>query len=709
MKFKTSKPKSTLQPKSILVESKEASTAGTLVRFFSGIRKFSQLIWTGTTFTILVVGYSLKILLHIIMPSEKIWAKPLLRSFDGLYEKIVSVFDRSKPETATRSYFIELSFQNMKAKKTRTIVTVCGMAISIAFIVFLISLGYGLQNLVTTRVARLEELQQTEVMPGLSKDLALNDVVLSRLQGIPHVKSAIPLISVVGRISYKDSISDIAVYGTTTEYLTSSAIQPIHGTIFESYDLYTTTGNVPANSQPSQKDNGNTPEYGRELGSLNFRIAEGSWLRVRDGSSTSENVLGYTRQVDTTLSGTEVYGDFYSGYEGDEVYDSTDKQLAIWIKSSFLMWQNVACRTTEATPDEGEEVSSLKVDPDCENGQYTPLRDSAGNQIEREGFIAKLPGQILVSSEANASVLGVSTTLLAQANPQGGNLPVVNNATESALVTEQSTTIVKVAEGSLRETVVNRAVLSLLGIPEEQAVGQSITMTFVAIGDLVEGESQRVESAPTTYKIVGVTPEEHTPVVYVPFIELRSLGINGFSQIKVVADNPRVLGEVRIAIESMGYGTVSVADTVAQIDNLFSSFRLLLAVIGLVALSVAALGMFNTLTVSLLERTREVGLLKAMGMKSDEVRELFLTESMIMGFYGGILGLLIGFGVGKLLSLILSSITIARGLGFVDVSIIPLSFVLLVMVLSVVVGIVTGYFPARRATKISALNALRYE
>jgi ABC-type antimicrobial peptide transport system permease subunit len=159
----------------------------------------------------------------------------------------------------------------------------------------------------------------------------------------------------------------------------------------------------------------------------------------------------------------------------------------------------------------------------------------------------------------------------------------------------------------------------------------------------------------------------------------------------------------------MGYGTVSVADTVAQIDSLFSTFRLLLGVIGLVALSVAALGMFNTLTVSLLERTREVGLLKAMGMKSGEVRELFLTESMIMGFYGGILGLLIGFGAGKLLSLILSSVAVAKGVGFIDISVVPLSFVLVVVVLAIIVGILTGYFPARRATKISALNALRYE
>ena len=169
------------------------------------------------------------------------------------------------------------------------------------------------------------------------------------------------------------------------------------------------------------------------------------------------------------------------------------------------------------------------------------------------------------------------------------------------------------------------------------------------------------------------------------------------------------MAKVRSTIEASGYGTVSVVDTVTQIDKLFVSFRLVLAILGMVALIVAALGMFNTLTVSLMERTREVGLMKAMGMKSNEVKELFLTESMIMGFFGGIIGLVAGTLIGKLLSLVLTAFSIVKGVGVVDISYVPPIFVLMVLLLSVIVGILTGYFPARRATKISALNALRYE
>jgi putative ABC transport system permease protein len=187
------------------------------------------------------------------------------------------------------------------------------------------------------------------------------------------------------------------------------------------------------------------------------------------------------------------------------------------------------------------------------------------------------------------------------------------------------------------------------------------------------------------------------------------MGITNYSQAKISTETQKGLIEVRQQIEAMGYITQSVADTVSQINSLFSTARVFFALLGMVALSVAALGMFNTLTVSLLERTREVGLMKAMGMRSEEIRELFLTESIVMGFYGGILGIILGVLAGKLISLILTLFALSRGAGVIDISYVPFSFVILIAVLSLTVGIATGIYPAKRATKISALDALRYE
>jgi len=131
--------------------------------------------------------------------------------------------------------------------------------------------------------------------------------------------------------------------------------------------------------------------------------------------------------------------------------------------------------------------------------------------------------------------------------------------------------------------------------------------------------------------------------------------------------------------------------------------------LGTIALAVASLGMFNTMTVSLLERTREVGVMKSMGMLSKEVRELFLAESMIMGMGGGTLGVLFGFIMGWSLSITLSAVSVLKGQGVINISYVPWFFVAFIMLISFMVGIVTGWYPSKRARMISALNALRYE
>jgi putative ABC transport system permease protein len=259
------------------------------------------------------------------------------------------------------------------------------------------------------------------------------------------------------------------------------------------------------------------------------------------------------------------------------------------------------------------------------------------------------------------------------------------------------------------DAVVNRGFIKVLGLDENQAIGQKFSVTFIATGKLLNEDQDRIESIPVEYSIIGVTPDERTPLFYVPFVHLSSLGIHNYSQAKVVVNKEQNLAEVRENIESMGYSTTSVSDTVSQINSLFATLRMLLALVGMVALSVASLGMFNTLTVSLLERTREVGLLKAMGMKSYEVRDLFLAESMIMGSLGGILGITFGLLIGFILELILSAFSVVKGAGFLSIISIPLPFAATIIVLSFLVGILTGIYPARRAKKITALNALRYE
>ncbi len=237
---------------------------------------------------------------------------------------------------------------------------------------------------------------------------------------------------------------------------------------------------------------------------------------------------------------------------------------------------------------------------------------------------------------------------------------------------------------------------------------KSVDIQFIIVGSLIPSIDGKKFSTKTNYKIVGLI-EDQRQIFYVPFYDMKMLGVENLSQIKVVMRDKSDLPIVRKEIESMGFKTSSVVDTVAQIESLFLNVRFILGLVGMIALGVASLGMFNTLTVSLLERTREIGGMKAIGMVSIEVLDLLLAEAMIMGFAGGIGGLILGILAGEITSFILSIIGLVSGSGFLDLTYLPLNFIMFIIFLSFVVGIVTGMYPARRAKKISALNALRYE
>jgi ABC-type antimicrobial peptide transport system permease subunit len=606
----------------------------------------------------------------------KVLRDKLVSPLSRLYLKVTEILNSGRSGSIKRIDLIELSIRNMKAKKTRTVVTIGGMTIGIAAIVFLVSVGYGLQQMVVSRVARLEEMRQADISPQAGGLLKINDKTISDFKEVANVKAVLPLIAVVGRVSYQNSVTDLAVYGVTSDYLQESAIKPSSGKIFDSNEIVLS---IDSNEVGMGEVYGTqTGEVGEYIQDVDFKINPNAWIRVRESPSTKAKILGFTRRVEGVQQGEEVWGDEYK--------DEKDQPKNKWLKSDVLLWKREDCDTTLS---------------DCVGGKYLVLRDGQEKQIQTEGYFAEinltLEGSNVVE---NNKVLGVTDS---QA------LDWVEIASEAGILEDPGVKKVELLEVAKKQAVVNRAMLKVLGIKETEALGKQFEASFIVVGELLDDSSEKLESVPAQYTIIGITPEEKTPLFYVPFIDLRTLGITNYSQIKLVVKDSQDLAKTRKQVEAMGYVTHSVADTVTQINSLFGTAKTILALLGMVALSVAALGMFNTLTVSLLERTREVGLMKAMGMKSSEVQELFLTESMIMGLSGGILGILAGFGIGKLLGVVLSFFAVFKGVGFVDVAYIPFSFIFLVVFLSLFVGVATGIYPAKRATKISALNALRYE
>jgi len=111
----------------------------------------------------------------------------------------------------------------------------------------------------------------------------------------------------------------------------------------------------------------------------------------------------------------------------------------------------------------------------------------------------------------------------------------------------------------------------------------------------------------------------------------------------------------------------------------------------------------------LLERTREIGLLKTIGMKSDEIRTLFLNESMFMGLVGGIGGVILGLILGTLVSIVISIFSFTKGGEFIMINVLPWYMFIILPLVSSIVGYLTGLYPSNRAVKIPPLDAIRYE
>ncbi|MBT4359228.1 MAG: FtsX-like permease family protein [Candidatus Pacebacteria bacterium] len=618
----------------------------------------------------------------------------LARRWQLIYSKAIKILDSHRDNSISRIDLIELSVRNLKAKKTRTVVTIGGMAIGIGAIVFLVSIGYGLQDLVVSRVTRLEEMRQASVSPQTGSKLRLNDKALSDFTNFPEITSALPVITAVGKISYQSSVTDVAVYGVTADYLHQSAIKPLRGKIFDNNQLISSTKDLPGQVAGISTEK-KVGEIGGEINQVEYLINPGVWVRVRNGPSTDAEILGYTKRVEGYSQATEVWGEEYltDDNAGTAGFDEEGNTLGKWLQAGVLLWQKQECNIEESG--------------DCEGGKYMVDRDEDGTQVQAEGYMGEIGLTIEYVNLKPGQVLGITDETDEASNTQG--IDWVEIASESAIVAETKLQQIELSPDAAREAVVNQAMVSVLGLDENEAVGKTFSASFVVVGELLDNQDDKIESVPADYTIVGVIPEGKNPIFYIPFIDLRSLGITNYSQAKISTETQKGLPEVRQKIEAMGYVTQSVADTVSQINSLFSTARSVFALLGMVALAVAALGMFNTLTVSLLERTREVGLMKAMGMRSEEVKELFLTESMVMGFYGGILGIVLGVVAGKFLSLILTIFALSRGAGVINISHVPFYFIVLIAVLSLGVGIATGIYPARRATKISALNALRYE
>jgi len=182
-----------------------------------------------------------------------------------------------------------------------------------------------------------------------------------------------------------------------------------------------------------------------------------------------------------------------------------------------------------------------------------------------------------------------------------------------------------------------------------------------------------------------------------------------YASLSVRAKSPSQVEALEASIKNLGFNAFSLLDASKSLRTFFSVFDSLLGIFGTLALAVATLGIVNTLVMSILERRREIGVLKALGAADSDVQRLFFVEAGVMGLLGGIFGVTFGWILGRAVTYGTNVYLHRQNLNSIELSSVPWWLVLSALGFAVLVSLAAGLYPASRAAKLNPVDALRYE
>ncbi|MBU1110958.1 ABC transporter permease [Patescibacteria group bacterium] len=269
----------------------------------------------------------------------------------------------------------------------------------------------------------------------------------------------------------------------------------------------------------------------------------------------------------------------------------------------------------------------------------------------------------------------------------------------------------RAAEKGKKEIVVSEAVVMLFGVESNnQIIGERTGIQISGtIGEASAGSEEFVQFD-DKYEIVGVVGDVESVFIYFPLADLqKKVNIFEYESAKVRVNKESSIISVSGVLIDKGFQVTSLSETVSQANQIFRGIQFALGFFGAIALFVAAIGMVNTMTVTLLERTNEIGIMRATGASKKDILIIFMSEATVMGFLGGISGLVMGVLGGLLFNLVINVIAGAFGGKAISLFFYPAWFIITLIVVSTFVGLAAGFFPGRKAAKLDPLDALRYK
>ncbi|WP_058305798.1 ABC transporter permease [Gracilibacillus massiliensis] len=251
---------------------------------------------------------------------------------------------------------------------------------------------------------------------------------------------------------------------------------------------------------------------------------------------------------------------------------------------------------------------------------------------------------------------------------------------------------------------------------EDKEQKESITLTITGIVEppakgwmqdqqvyISEEVLKEIESFTNTPRGEVVMPDQSQP----------TSNPKGYDRVYGFADSMDEINNISEILKEQNYLVYSVADEIKNINLVFTIAKIGLIFIGTIAIIIASIGIYNTMTMAVTERTPDIGIMKAIGAHPKKIKQIFLLESSYIGLIGAVIGTVVAFIISILLNITLPIIIesafeeqLPEGFQF---SSIPLSLILISITICLLVTIVSGLKPAKRATQIDVLKAMRRE
>lgn len=291
--------------------------------------------------------------------------------------------------------------------------------------------------------------------------------------------------------------------------------------------------------------------------------------------------------------------------------------------------------------------------------------------------------------------------------------------------------------------IISDSLLRRMDIKKPQTViGEQIEISTLAVDfslsnitnivSFIRGEGLPFSRRSYTFKIVGVIermgmagPIHMRSDVCIPIgaskkmkkLSLTSISdffqsplqAEGYSMVGIKLSSPKYVEPVKKRMEDLGFETFALVDQLEEIKKAFIFMDMFLFAVGMIAIVVASLGIINTMVMSILERYKEIGIIKAVGASDGDVKKIFFFESGVIGFMGGVFGLALGWIVSMLINFIINSIAVQQGVPRMNYFSFPLWLCLGAIVFSILVSLTAGIYPTIRAARVDPVVALRHD